>query len=86
MRRHRWTEQDDITALYLYRYSPTDVPTIENAARMCGVTSDSMRMRIANFRALDSKSGLDHIAQQSIAVYQRYRGSSQSELRALARL
>ena len=85
MKRHHWTEQDDIAALYLYKSGSLGrAPSIDIVARNRGMSADSLRMRMGNFRAIDTGSGLDHSAQLSRSVYERYAKLSEPELRKLA--
>lgn len=83
MVRHSWTESDDITALYLYKYGHGDAATVEAAARSRGMSAASLRMRIANFRALDSGSGLQNWARQSERVFKEYGDMPESQFREL---
>jgi hypothetical protein len=85
MKRHSWTESDDLVALYLYRFGlKRGAPSVEEFAEALGISVASMKMRIANFRAIKTGSGLGHCANQSIAVYNNYRNTGETELRALA--
>src|SRR5262249_51377726 len=85
MTRHHWTEQDDIAALYLYKFGSLGrAPTIDAVARNRGMSADSLRMRVSNFHAIDTGSGLSHSAQLSTSVYPRYANLSEPELRKLA--
>ena len=73
MKCHDWTEQDDIAVLYLYKFGSLDrTAGINTVSKKRGMSVDSLRMRIGNFRSIDTGSGLDHYAQQSQSVHQRY--------------
>jgi hypothetical protein len=85
MKVHDWTEADDIAALYLYKYGDQQRgPTVEDVAHSRGMSEASLRMRIANFKAIEGGAGLRNWAEQSGTVYRRYRNLSEPELRALA--
>jgi hypothetical protein len=84
MPNHRWTEADDVAALYVYRFglerlgmSTTDL------ARSRGIKAGSFRMRVQNFQALDGKGGLENWARKSERVFERYRNVSEETLRRL---
>lgn len=83
MVRHKWTESDDVAALYLYKYGDGRAATIEAAARSRGISAASLRMRIGNFKALDSRSGLQNWARQSETVFKQYGDLPDSQLRGL---
>jgi hypothetical protein len=82
MDRHSWSEADDLVAFYLYRFGterlPFDMPTI---AERRGIKPGSMRMRILNFKAYAGAGSLGNIARQSVQVFERYRDTSELELR-----
>jgi hypothetical protein len=81
---HRWTEEDDIVTLYLYRYGDREIPfTLEDISRILGMGIDSLRMRIANFKAIDGKGGLGHFGGQSLRIYRKYCDTSKDELKSL---
>ncbi|MEX1232306.1 MAG: hypothetical protein WEB58_18825 [Planctomycetaceae bacterium] len=83
--RHRWSEEDDIVALYFYKFGMLDrSPSIDAVGQSRGMGTDSLRMRVENFRAIDAGGSLDHAAQQSRAVFQNYAHLSEPELRILA--
>lgn len=84
MERHTWTEADDLAALYFYKYGERPDATIAGVALSRGMSEDSLRMRIANFKAIDAGSGLDNWARQSEDVFRRYSALSQADLYSLA--
>ena len=82
---HRWSERDDAAALYLYKFGRTAAaPDVKDAARRLGMSDASLRMRIQNFRAIDTGAGLGHFAQQSSSVHRRCGALAEPELRRLA--
>lgn len=79
--KHTWTERDDLKALYLYKFGNDDLElTIKRIADSIGTTEASLKMRIANFQAIDTGSGLDNFARQSEKVFEKYKGLPKSEL------
>ena len=53
--KHTWTEHDDLKALYLYKFGYDDLAlTIKRIADSIGTTEASLKMRIANFQAIDT--------------------------------
>ncbi len=81
---HHWIENDDLAALYVYKYDVENLPySRKDIAVRRGIKPGSFEMRIQNFRALDGKGGLDNFAKQSKDVYERYRNFSEAELRRI---
>ena len=80
--KHEWTENDDVVALYLYRFGPDDLSLgIGEIGDRLGMGAGSLRMRIGNFRAIDGKGGLGNAAIQSRKIYETHAKSSKGELR-----
>jgi hypothetical protein len=87
MNRHRWTEQDDIVALYFYKFGDQQrTSSLNIVGERRGMGAGSLRMRVGNFRAIAGGGRLDHAALQSRAVYQQYANLSEPALRKLAGL
>jgi len=83
MKYHRWTEEDDIVTLYLYKFGDVDIPfSLEDIGERLGMGVSSLRMRIANFKAIDRKGGLTHFGQQSLEVYDKYKRTPEDELKS----
>ena len=81
---HRWTEEDDIVTLYLYKFGNSDIPfSLEEIGKRLGRGVSSPIMRIANFKAVDGKGGLGHFGQQSLGIYERYKETPKDELKSL---
>jgi len=81
---HKWTKEDDIVTLYLYKFGDGDLPfSLEDIGEKLGMGVSSLRMRIANFKAIDGKGGLEHFGTQSLKIYKKYKGTSEDELRSL---
>lgn len=83
MVRHTWTESDDLVALYLYKYGDGKAATVQAIAASRGISAASLRMRIGNFKALDSGKGLQNWARQSEMVFTKYGDVSESQLTEL---
>lgn len=82
---HRWTEDDDLAALYVFRFGTTGLPySLETVAKRRGIDPASFKMRIGNFRAIVGQGGLTNYARQSENVYRAHGRRSMDELRALA--
>lgn len=84
MANHRWSETDDIAALYVYRFGVERLGTsVTELARSRGIKPGSLRMRIKNFQAIDGTGGLENWADQSERIFQRYGQLSEEALRRL---
>ena len=80
--KHQWTEDDDIVALYLYRFGPDDLPLgIAEISEKLGMKAGSLKMRIGNFQAIDGHGGLSNAAIQSRKIYETHGTTSKDELR-----
>lgn len=82
--RHRWTEGDDLVALYASRHDYRFLPLgLAGIAKLLGMPEGSMIMRKSNFRHLDGRDGLDHAAEQSREIHRRFGKLTESEMRPL---
>ncbi len=82
---HKWTEKDDMKALYIYLFGIRDLPFNEHQiAMMIDTTDSSLRMRVENFRNIDTGLGLANFALQSKSIYDRYHKLLETELRKKA--
>jgi len=80
----KWTEEDDIVTLYLYKYGDEEIPfTFEDISRNLGMSTGSLGMRIANFKAIDGKGGLEHFGKLSLEVYRKYYRTPKDKLKSL---
>jgi hypothetical protein len=71
--RHRWTEDDDVVALYLSRHGTHHLPLMEaGIAKRLGMSVASLAKRQANFAHLDGRHGLAHVAKLSRRVHRQY--------------
>lgn len=83
--RHRWSEGDDVVALYLQRYGDARLPyTLAEVAHRLGMSEASLRMRGRNFVSLEGGNALGNFAKQSRRVYDAHRECGEPELRVLA--
>jgi hypothetical protein len=83
-KKHRWTISDDVVALYLYRFGDKNLAIDKRKiAEILNIGYGSLVMRISNFKSIDNKSGLDHFAQQSADVYDKYGNYSEEELKVM---
>lgn len=82
---HHWTTDDDLLALYVYRFGDTQLPIKKRdlPARL-GMNDAAFPMRIANFRALDTGSGLANASRQTRDVFDEHRDTPEPALRRLA--
>jgi hypothetical protein len=85
---HEWDENDDLVALYLYRTSQNHalprLPKAAEIAKVLGMSGGSLIRRRGNFAHLDGQGGLAHAAKQSIRIYERHKGTPDSELYSMA--
>jgi len=47
------------------------------------MSAGSLRMRIANFKAVDGKGGLKHFGRQSLKIYRKYYETPKDKLKSL---
>jgi hypothetical protein len=79
--RHKWTELDDMAALYVYKFGDSTL----TSAFLCNklqLKRSSFVMRVQNFQAIDAQGGLSNYAEQSLTIYNRCKSLTESELRA----
>lgn len=82
---HRWSEQDDLCALYVYLFGTAGLPySVETIARRRGIDPGSFKMRVGNFKAIAGAGGLANFARQSQDVFRAYGRKSQEQLKEIA--
>lgn len=82
---HRWTEEDDAAAPYVFRFGTDGLPySVQMIAKRRGIDPGSFRMRVGNFKAIAGEGGLQNFARQSAQVYERFGRASRESLRAIA--
>lgn len=71
---HKWSKEDDIVTFYLYRFG-TDSLRMElcDISKKLGMSESSLKMRIGNFKAIDTGKGLSNYAKLSKKVYDEYK-------------
>ena len=74
LKKHRWTEEDDVVAFYLYRFKDNeDIPySYENIANIRGFSVKSLESAILNFMAIDTGKGLKNYAKHQANTYKKY--------------
>ena len=85
--KHKWIKSDDLKVLYIAQYGYENIPyTVEDIATMIGTSVSSVKMRIGNFKAIESggKTGLEHSAKLSKEVYNEYKDYTKEQLRKIA--
>lgn len=86
--KHKWSKEDDIVALYLYKFGEKNLThSIEDICKKLGIILASMNMRIENFRYIDTNGdmGLENYAKLSRKVYEEYKNYLQSDLALLVK-
>ena len=84
MKKPSWTKEDDIVAFYLYRFGDKELLySVEEISGILGMSATSLKMRVANFKALNTGRGLDHYAKLSRQVYNEYKRYSEGNLRKI---
>lgn len=82
--RHEWKKEDDIIALFLYKYGDSELPlTIKEICEKRGIQTSAMKMRIGNFKSLAGEGGLSHPSKQSKAVYNEYKNLPKESFKQL---
>ncbi len=78
--KYKWSKTDDIVAFYLYKSG--SLKEKELASKKLGIKLSSMKMRINNFAFLATNKGLSNFSKQSEAVYNSWKDSGLTELKA----
>lgn len=79
--KHSWTKEDDIVGLYLYLYGENLLnKNMKQITEQLGMSFDSMKYKISNYKSLDGGAGFDHASAQSVEVYKKYSNMNQNEL------
>jgi len=83
---HRWSEEDDIVAFYLYRFKDTELPyDVNSIGKKLGMGDSSLKMRIANFKSIDGDYGLNHYSKQSKEIYKKYKDMPKKKFTSIVR-
>lgn len=78
--KHKWKITDDIVAFYLYKCGT--ILEIKLAAKKLGIKATSLKMRINNFAFLATNKGLSNFSNQTESVYNSWKDSCLTELKA----
>lgn len=77
--RHKWTEKDDKTAFYVYRFC-NNKDEIKRSSKKLSISKSSFNMKIQNFVYLArGEGGLSHYSKQSKRIYEEYKDKSKEE-------
>jgi len=83
--RYRWSDSDDLAALYLYKFRDDHLPyKRKGIAGSRNLPIGSLNIRIENFRFLGGQGGLAHFSSQSKKIFDQYHNLTEPELRRLA--
>ena len=77
---HKWKITDDVVAFYLFKCGSK--LEIKLATKKLGIKITSMKMRINNFAFLANNKGLSNFSKQSELVYNSWKDSGLTELKA----
>ena len=89
---HKWTKEDEIVALYLWKYGEKEpggerklgIYTIQTISNVLEIKPNSIKMKITNYEALTGGRGLDGYSEQMIKVFKKYKNTPEPELRQIA--
>ena len=81
---HAWSDDDNLICYCLYRFGSNedglDISPVY-LAEVLGMSYGSMDMKIANFRSIDGKAGLDRYSRQAERIYRKYKDLPNDELK-----
>lgn len=76
MDRHDWTIKDEVIALFLYKFGEEDlIFDIPGIASKLGMSKDSLKAKIENFKFLDTGKGLSNFSKNSKQVYEDFKNA-----------
>ena len=81
--RYEYTEEDDVLACHVAKYGEEILISSITASKVRGMTEESFKARVENFKAIEGKSQLTHIAEMSREVYETYKSVSQRQHRTI---
>lgn len=67
--RHKWTIDDDYIVFVLYFKNIKEKNSIDNVSQKIGCGTGSLRMRIKNFKYIETGIGLSNYSEMSKKVY-----------------
>lgn len=79
---HTWTEQDNIMALFYYKFKTLHLGLDESEiAKMLGTNVESLKIQATNFRRLQTvREGLSDFSKLQASIYEQYGNSTRYEL------
>ena len=81
---HKWKEDEDVVACYVSRFGYREVASsVEALANALGIPLGAFHMRVSNFKALQGRGRLNHVAGQSQRVYEHHRDATEPDLRSI---
>jgi len=81
---HRWSDADDVAALYVYRFGLQGLARSQSAlAQALGISAGSFGMRIQNVSFLATGSGLPNYAKRTERIYAQHNATPETKLRAI---
>ncbi len=78
--KHKWKTTDDIIAFYMYKCG--SALEIKLTANKPGIKVTSLKMRVNNFAFLATNKGLSNFSKQTESVYNFWKDSNITELKA----
>jgi hypothetical protein len=82
-----WSSIEELKALYIHQFGTNNIPySKEKVARQMERTETALEMRILNIEYLDTNGerGFSRYSQQTKLIYEKYKDTSESDLRYLA--
>jgi hypothetical protein len=76
---HNWTANEDKVSFYLSKFgNKAGMFTLEQIANVFQIDVGSLKMRVANFKALAGNRGLNNAAIQSREIFEAYKDLEQN--------
>tara|TARA_R110002051_G_scaffold76657_1_gene140028 strand:- start:11 stop:367 length:357 start_codon:yes stop_codon:yes gene_type:complete len=79
---HTWSEEDNIMALYYYKFKTLHLGLDESEiAKMLGTNIESLKIQATNFRRLQTvREGLSDFSKLQASIYEQYGNCGRYEL------
>jgi len=85
MKKHTWTEADDLMILFIYKFGFENSPlTKSEISEQIGTSVGSVNYRIGNFKAINGIGKITHYAKLSFEVHTKYSSLNQKNLKEMA--
>ncbi len=82
MKRHQWTDKDEVIAFFLYRYGDDDLMFKRcGIAKKLGMSKESLVAKEGNFKFLDTGKGLSNASCLSKKIYEKYKNKPKDKHR-----